>query len=221
MIITVDGPTASGKGSLARALAQHTGSHYLDTGSLYRAVGFVISLIYDKQTTRAATFWTPELVAQIVGDLSYVYTDGTPHVSYKGEDITGHLRTPLIDWYASHVSSEVLVRQGLRLFQQKMGEMHDVVVDGRDTGTVIFPHADYKFFLTASLEVRTQRALQDDARKAAHLDHDEMKRLVIARDLRDIVRPIGKLRPADDAIIIDSSAFSSEATVALVLGYLI
>ncbi len=221
MIITVDGPTASGKGSLARALAKHTNSQYLDTGSLYRAVGYVVSLSYDKATTKAASFWTSALVEQMVQDLQYSYENGTPHVAYKDSDITPHLRTPLIDWYASHVSSEPLVRNGLRSFQQKMGQDHDVVVDGRDTGTVIFPRADHKFFLTASLEVRTQRALNDEARKAAHFDHDEMKRLVIARDLRDIVRPIGQLRPADDAVIIDSTDLSSEATVALVLGYLI
>lgn len=216
MIITVDGPTASGKGSLARALAAQFDSYYLDTGSLYRAVGYAVSQKYDRAAVKAGTFWTPKLVAQYAAQLTYAYRDGKPVVMLDGKNISPYLRTPNIDWFASHVSREPLVRAGLRQLQRDLGAKHDIVIDGRDCGTVIFPEADHKFFLTAALEVRVQRALGDAVRKAHDVSYDEMKSQIMGRDLRDLTRPISKLEPAVDAIIIDSTTLNSEQVFAVV-----
>lgn len=210
MIITVDGPTASGKGSLARGLAQSFNAYYLDTGSLYRAIGYAVSQIYDRAAVKAGSFWTPELVAQYAAQLAYAYRDGKPLVMLDGKDISPYLRTPEIDWFASHVSREPLVRAGLRQLQRDLGAQHDIVIDGRDCGTVIFPEADHKFFLTAALEVRVQRALGDAARKAHDVSYGEMRSQIMGRDLRDLTRPMSKLEPAADAVIIDSTYLSSQ-----------
>ena len=158
MIITVDGPTASGKGSLARAIAAEKGFYYVDTGSLYRAIGYVVSKQYDKQSVQQGSFWTSDLVAQYADAITYSYRDGGAVVHFGQEDVTAYLRTPVIDWYASHVSREPLVRQGLKQMQRDLGAHHDIVIDGRDCGTVIFPEAHHKFYLTASLEVRVSCA---------------------------------------------------------------
>lgn len=216
MIITVDGPTASGKGSLARAIAAQRDYYYVDTGSLYRAIGYVVSQIHDKPTVKASAFWTEELVAEYAAAVVYSYVDGRAVVHFDGKDITDHLRTPIIDWYASHVSREPLVRAGLRQMQRDLGAHHNIVIDGRDCGTVIFPEAEFKFYLTASLVVRVQRALSDASRKAHEVSFSDLQDQIMGRDLRDLTRPISPLHPAPDAHIIDSTHMTAAETLAVV-----
>jgi cytidylate kinase len=220
MIITIDGPTASGKGSIAKALAAHKGYFYLDTGLLYRGLGYMTRESYNQYETAAAGFWSPELVAEYGARLSYSYSQGAAHVAVDGVDVTAELRTPSIDWYASHVSSVPVVRAGLRALQQELGRRHDIVIDGRDCGTVIFPHASHKFFITAALEVRVQRAHADKVRHAQAMPLHEIARAVMMRDLLDLSRPVSPLRPAHDAIILDTTLLGLEASIALVLGYI-
>jgi cytidylate kinase len=221
MIITVDGPTASGKGSLARALAEERGYYYVDTGSLYRAIGYAVSKHYSKDQVRDGAFWSAEMVTELAGHIRYAYEDGAAVVYFDGEDVTSHLRTPEIDWYASHVSREPLVRDGLKQMQRDLGGTHNIVIDGRDCGTVIFPGADHKFYLTAALDVRVNRSYNDACRKAHTVSKQEMRSAVLGRDLRDLTRTLSPLRPADDAVIIDSTHLNFEQTCELVRSYLV
>ncbi|MDQ5890421.1 MAG: CMP/dCMP kinase [Candidatus Dependentiae bacterium] len=221
MIITIDGPTASGKGSIAKAIAAHTGYFYVDTGLLYRAMGYMAAQEYSRDEVDRAMFWAPELVETYKARLAYSYADGAAVVTVDGSDVTAQLRTPEIDWYASHVSSVPMVRIGLRAWQRELGSKYDVVIDGRDCGTVLFPHAPHKFYLTASFEVRVKRAQADKIRQAQGMTPEAIAAAVIMRDLRDLSRPISPLKPADDAIILDTSGLGLEASVALVLSYLL
>jgi cytidylate kinase len=220
MIITIDGPTASGKGSLAKAIASCKGYFYLDTGLLYRGVGYIVRESYNQYETAVGAFWTPELVASYSNRLTYRYEQGFAQVCIDGVEVTGDLRTPSIDWYASHVSSIPVVRAGLRELQQELGRRHDIVIDGRDCGTVIFPHASHKFFITASLEVRVLRAHADKVRHAQAMPLHEIAHAVMMRDLLDLSRPVSPLRPAHDALILDTTQLGLEASIALVLSYL-
>jgi cytidylate kinase len=220
MIITIDGPTASGKGSIAKAIAAHAGYFYLDTGLLYRGIGYITRQSYNQYETAVGAFWAPELVAEYGARLSYSYEQGTAHVAVDGIDVTAELRTPSIDWYASHVSSVPMVRAGLRALQQELGRRHDIVIDGRDCGTVIFPHASHKFFITAALETRVQRAHADKVRHAHAMPLNEISHAVLMRDLLDLSRPISPLRPAHDAIILDTTMLDLEASIVVVLSYL-
>jgi len=218
--ITIDGPTASGKGSIARAIATHGGFFYLDTGLLYRAMGYIASQDYSREAIDAATFWTEQLVAQYRERLRYAYHGDRACIMVDGIDVTALLRTPDMDWFASHVSSVPLVRHGLRELQRTLAHEHDIVIDGRDCGTVLFPHAPHKFFITASLEVRVARAAADSARRARGMSLAAIQEAVCMRDVRDLIRPISPLVPAADARILDTTTLSLEAAIVLVLSYL-
>jgi len=218
--ITIDGPTASGKGSIAKAIASHFGFFYLDTGLLYRGMGFLALTQHSREELDQAGFWTESLVEVYRHRLTYQYAQGAAHLLVDGVDVTGKLRLPDIDWAASHVSSVPVVRAGMREMQKEIGSRQSVVIDGRDCGTVLFPLAAHKFFLTASFEVRVQRALADRNRRAGSMMPDEVRQAVIMRDLRDLSRPLSPLRPAPDAIILDTTGLGLEASTALVLSYI-
>lgn len=219
--ITIDGPTASGKGSIARAVANHFQYFYLDTGLLYRAIGYLTAQEFSSAEIEQALFWDESRVAHYKERIAYQYGEGRARIFVDGVEITAQLRMPAIDWAASHVSSVPLVRLGLRQLQRELGGRHNIVVDGRDCGTVLFPDASYKFFLTASVAVRVQRALADKARHAEAMTAEQVRQAVLMRDLRDLSRPISPLRPASDALILDTSALGLEAATALVLSYII
>ena len=220
MIITIDGPTASGKGSIAKALASQYAFFYLDTGLLYRSIGYLAHKEFTQEQVVKGDLWTDAVIAAYTEKIQYVYQDGQACIVIEGVDCTAQLRTPLIDWYASHVSSVPVVRHGLRALQRSLAQKHDIVIDGRDCGTVLFPHADYKFFITASLPVRVARAHADTARRAAGMSLADCEQAVLLRDMRDILRPISPLLPAPDAIILDTSSLGLEACVALVSFYI-
>lgn len=220
MIITVDGPTASGKGSVARALADMLGMYYLDTGLLYRAIGYVVSLSYTPETVRNISCLNADIIAAIVQDLSYLYENGSAHVLHKGHDVTSLLRTPEIDWYASHTSQIGAVRDGVKALQRQLGSLHNLVADGRDCGTVTFAHASHKFFLTASLHQRACRVGGDAKRKNDGVSLAVLKREIMARDMRDITRAMSPLTPAPDAIILDNSHLTKEETLTLIRSYI-
>lgn len=236
MIITVDGPSASGKGSLARGLAIELGCYYLDTGSLYRAIGVIAAHQFSRKQVNHGRGLDETVVAGWVDDLRYSYDERGAVLHYKDQDITSQLRTPQTDWFASQVSKLLAVRDGICEMQRAVAREHDVVADGRDCGTYIFPVADHKFFLTASLAVRAQRAAGDEARKnyspkggvIPNTKNDVIpdvdpgsiiRRDIMLRDLRDMTRPLRPLRPADDAIILDATGLSKEEVRALALSY--
>ncbi len=220
-VITIDGPTASGKGSIAKAIASHMGYFYLDTGLLYRAMGYLTSQDYSREEIDQAVFWTPELVERYKARLTYSYGDGRATILVDGVDVTMQLRTPEVDWSSSHVSSVPLVRMGLRALQRELGSRHNIVIDGRDCGTVLFPQAKHKFFITADFNVRVRRAQADTVRQAQGMSQEEIAAAVLMRDMRDLTRPISPLRPAEDAVILDTTGLGLEACVTLVLSYLL
>lgn len=220
MIITVDGPSASGKGSLARGLAQHLNFYYLDTGSLYRSIGVVAGRQFSHVQIDDGKALTADIVAGWVKDLRYSYDDSGAVLHYKDENITPLLRIKETDWCASHVSKLLAVRDGICEMQRAIAQTHDLIADGRDCGTYIFPDADHKFFLTASLEVRAQRAAGDECRKNDDNPLAQAKQDLLLRDLRDMTRPLRPLRPAEDAIILDVTYLDKQQTLALALSYI-
>ncbi|MGD1997564.1 MAG: (d)CMP kinase [Candidatus Dependentiae bacterium] len=236
MIIAVDGPSASGKGSLARGLAQELNCYYLDTGSLYRAIGVIASRQFSREQVDDGRGLNAAVVASWVRDLRYSYDERGAVLHHKDENITELLRTPQTDWFASQVSKLLAVRDGICEMQRAVAREHGVVADGRDCGTHIFPNADCKIFLTASLAVRAQRAAGDEARKGESPqgavfpdkkmsvipDEDpgsSIRRDIMLRDLRDMTRPLRPLQPANDAIILDVTKLSKEQVRALALSY--
>lgn len=214
-IITVDGPAVSGKGSLARALAQAYGYYYIETGLLYRAVGYCARRAAGSDRSKLAALLTPENTAAWVAACTYRYTGGESSVSVDGVDITAELRTPDIDWYASQGSALPTVRQALMNLQRELGAAHGAVIDGRDCGTVIFPHAAHKFFLIAPLEVRVNRLFADPRRHAAGYTREQIRSEIFLRDIRDVSRAHSPLIPAADAHIIDNGALTPAETVAV------
>ncbi len=219
MIITIDGPSVSGKGSAAKALAKKLNIFYLDTGSLYRAVAYVASLEYSREQCTAKSL-TPVIIAHYLSGISYSYSDGRARLSYNGRDITSYLRTKEIDDYSSTVSALPSVRNALRGLQRKLGNKHSLVIDGRDCGTVIFPQADYKIFLTARLDVRVARLLSDITRGNIEYARDEARADIIKRDVRDISRKLSPLQAASDARIMDNSCLTLDETVDFLCSYI-
>ena len=203
MIITIDGPTASGKSTIAQLLAEQLSALYINSGLLFRAVAYILqSRGYD-----VTYFNSHESIAALINDESvrYEYTPGTGvRISFEEKDITPFLKTPDIDRAASLIATQPSVRQALLNYQRKLADDFDAVADGRDCGTVVFPEADYKFYITADLRARAMRW------QRTHNDHknlslEEIEKIIAQRDKRDSSREIAPLKPAHDALIIDTS----------------
>ncbi len=197
MIITIDGPAASGKSSVAKMLSCKLNYYYLNSGHLYRAVAYVL-------------LNNPELSYQdILDNLSYKYScDLSARVYYKSEDITQHLRGAEVTSKASVISADPELRHALLEFQRQMARDNNIVADGRDMGTVVFPDAEYKFFITASPEVRAARWRADQIKLGNNMSEAQALDWVNERDSRDINRPISPLVPAADAVVVDTSNLS-------------
>ncbi|MBI3995596.1 MAG: (d)CMP kinase [Nitrospirae bacterium] len=212
IIIAIDGPAGSGKSSAARLLAQKLGCLYLDTGALYRAVGW--KAMQDGMDLQdAAALKT--LCAGL--DLS-VRPDGNGmKVFVDGRDVSGEIRTPEVSRAAAAVAAVPVVRQRLLRIQREVGEkaggQGGVVVEGRDIGTVVFPDAPVKFFLEASPEVRVERRHAELRQQGLAADLSATRREIDTRDLKDANREIAPLKPAGDAIRIDSTALTLDGVV--------
>ena len=195
MIIAIDGPSASGKGTIAKALAKHFGYDYLDTGALYRMVGLSVM-------RRALDPRDEEACAAIAASL-----DPTHFVDSE-------LRGELVGGYASKVAILPKVRAALLAFQRSFAQRQPgAVLDGRDIGTIICPNADYKFFITASSEARAQRRF----RETPGSDLAALRADIEARDLRDSSRSLAPLMSAADAVIVDTTNFNADEALAKVL----
>jgi cytidylate kinase len=198
LIIAVDGPAAAGKGTLARRLAGQLGLPYLDTGLLYRATGRrVLDAGGDPADARDATRAAEALVP---ADLD-----------------RGDLRGPLADDAASKVAAIPAVRAALLEFQRRFGQAHGAVLDGRDIGTVVFPNAPVKLFITASAEERARRRHAEMLARGAAPPLAQVAAEMAARDARDSARDVAPLRPAADAVTLDTSALDAEAAFAAAL----
>ncbi len=211
MIITIDGPAASGKSTIAKLVAKRLTIYYLQTGLLYRAIAYLLMTTFNRKPEHFDNLEPKDL--GFIRDLFYDYAEGSGHVSYKGDNITAHLFDVSVDQPASLVSANPHVREALLGFQRHIAIKHDLVAEGRDCGSVVFPLANYKFFLTASLEVRARRVIADTKRGDVTLTLEEAKAEIAARDKRDTTRKVAPLTMPEDGIRIDNSNLSIEATV--------
>jgi CMP/dCMP kinase len=212
LVIAVDGPVGAGKSTAARRLAEALGSVYIDSGAMYRAMGWKAIQAGVDLRDRAG-------LAQLAGhtDIRVVAGASTPRVLVDGADVTAALRTPRIDDAASLVSTCKEVRERLVALQRAMGREGGVVMDGRDIGTVVFPDADLKFYLDADLSVRASRRQGDLKQAGSQADLPAVQAEIERRDERDRGREISPLRVAPDAVRIDSSNLDADAVLRLML----
>jgi cytidylate kinase len=197
-IIAIDGPAAAGKGTLARRLASHFNLPYLDTGLLYRAVGRRVLVMGEQPSDPAAA----ELAARLLRPADLERSD---------------LRDPEADAAAAAVASVAGVRDALLHFQREFGAANGAVLDGRDIGTVVFPNATLKLFVTASPEARARRRWLELRDRGVAADIADVERDIRARDARDAARTIAPLRPARDAVVIDTTSLDREEAFAAAL----
>ena len=206
--IAIDGPAGAGKSSVAKAVAAKLGFIYVDTGALYRSIG--VNALRNGLNTEDAAAVTALLPATKV-ELKFV--DGTQKVFLNGEDVSEAIRMPEASMAASNVSAIPAVRTFLLDLQRDMAKNNNVIMDGRDIGTVILPDAQYKFFLTASAEVRADRRFKELAEKGINVDYKALLEEIIQRDYNDSHRETAPLKQADDAILIDSSDMNIDEVI--------
>jgi cytidylate kinase len=210
--IAIDGPAASGKGSVARGVAQALGFQYVDTGAMYRAVALLAE--------RSGVSWDDESALEaLLSRLSFkfVWDHGVLNMCVNGEDVSSAIRTGEIGAGASLVSRFACVRGALLRRQQLLAEGGGVVMDGRDIGTTVLPRANLKVFLEAALAIRASRRHEELAKIGEMASLASVREDLALRDEQDIRRPLSPLRMADDAVLIDSSNLSIEAVVAQVV----
>jgi cytidylate kinase len=208
VVVTIDGPAGAGKSSVAKLLARRLGYRLLDTGAIYRAVALTASTQGIAWSDAAAT-------AQLARDLDirFDFVGDKNHVYLGGTDVTQAIRAPEISQGASQVSAHPAVRAALLELQRRLGAGGGVVVEGRDTGTVVFPAADAKFFLTASAQERARRRVAELAATGTVVDPEVTLREMTERDRRDASRDTAPMIPAPDAVLVDSSAQTLEEVV--------
>lgn len=216
MIITIDGPAASGKSSVARALAQRLKIFYLYTGLLYRAVAYLLAEKYSDHVSQGSCSGPFKIDASdlsLIQKITYIYEQGQPQLFFEGKNITHFLNTPEIDQLSSLVGACKSVRDALLPVQHVIAQKYEIIADGRDCGSVVFTRADYKFYLTASLSVRAQRRFLDLKRRGEVADLEKVKIDLEERDHRDMNREIAPLKIPENGLVIDNSTMSFEETV--------
>ena len=211
-MVTVDGPAGSGKSTVSRLLARRLSYMYLDTGALYRALALKVSvagLAADRVGIAALCSAT---------DIALVECEGATRILLDGRDVTELIRTPEISMLASTVSALPEVRQRLLAVQREAARSGGIVAEGRDMGTVVFPGADVKFFLTAGPEERSRRRWLELRERGHEVSLDEVLRDVVRRDRQDSERAIAPLRPSEDGVLVDSTGKTIDEVVQEMLG---
>ena len=210
IIVAIDGYSSCGKSTIAKALAKHAGYTYVDTGAMYRAIGLY--------TLRHHLTETADIVASLPNiHVGFVLVDGAQHVTLNGEDVESQIRTLEAGNCASRISAIKEVRAYLVAQQQRMGDDKGIVMDGRDIGTVVFPNAELKLFLTASPEVRAQRRYDELVSKGEQPNYDEVLADVNDRDYRDTHRAESPLRQAEDAVVVDNSHMTPDGQMRVII----
>ncbi|MBR5872712.1 MAG: (d)CMP kinase [Oscillospiraceae bacterium] len=208
MKIAIDGPAGAGKSATAKALAKELGFIYVDTGALYRGIGlFAIRNGKDPASIEEVV----PLLAQIKIEMRHI--DGEQHIFLNGEDVSDKIRTESVSAASSKVSAIPAVRDFLFDMQREIAETNDVVMDGRDIGTVVLPDAELKIFLTAKPEIRAERRVNQLREKGIIVDFEEVLEEVIERDNNDFNRDFRPLKLAEDGILFDNSEITFDETV--------
>ena len=210
--VAIDGPAGAGKSTIAKAVAAKKGYVYVDTGAMYRAMALYFlrsNISKDDEAKISAS------VDEI--KVSIKYEDGAQHVILNDEDVTGLIRTEEVGNMASATSVYSAVRTKLVALQQELAKTTDVIMDGRDIGTVVLPNADVKVFLTASVECRAKRRFDELKAKGENPDFDQIAKDIEERDYRDSHREISPLKQAEDATLVDSSDMTIDEVVTTII----
>jgi len=206
--IAIDGPAGAGKSTIAKQLAKELGFIYVDTGAMYRAFGYYFltnGITADNEA--AITAACPKV------DISITYEDGVQNVWLNGENVSGVIRNEEVGNMASATSVYPVVRTKLVQLQQELAKRADVIMDGRDIGTVVLPNADVKIYMTASSRIRAKRRFDELTAKGIECDLDEIEQDIIERDYRDMNRETSPLKKADDAVELDTSELDINGVV--------
>ena len=199
--VAIDGPAGAGKSTIAKALAKELGFHYVDTGAIYRTLGYFFDLIgIGPKDIDGITKYIDECVIEIEWD-----EDGSQHMFLNEIDVSEDIRTPEISKLASTVSAHKLVRDTLLDMQRDVAKKHNVIMDGRDIGSVVLPKADVKFYLTASPEVRAKRRFDELAAKGSKDSFSKVLKDVNDRDYADMNREVAPLKQTRSHILVDTS----------------
>lgn len=211
--IAIDGPAGAGKSTIARRIARELSFIYVDTGAMYRAMGLYMfrNGIAGNETEKI------EKECENV-DITISYVDGEQQVFLNGENVTTLLREEQVGNMASSVGTIAKVRRKLVSLQQKLAETQNVIMDGRDIGTVVLPNADAKIYLTASSRERARRRFEELKAKGVPCDMDEIEKDIIARDEQDMNREASPLKKAEDAVLVDCSDMGIEEVVETIIG---
>lgn len=211
--VAIDGPAGAGKSTISRAAANVLGFIYIDTGALYRTVGL-------NALRKNVDLENPESIASTLTDELSVelrFVDGEQRMFLNGEDVSKEIRTPEASMAASKVSAVPAVREYLFDLQKKLAAENNCIMDGRDIGTVVLPDAKVKIFLTASPESRAKRRFDELVEKGADVKYEDVLEDMKKRDYNDSHREIAPLKPARDAVLLDTSGFELERSVALII----
>ncbi|QEG42342.1 (d)CMP kinase [Roseimaritima ulvae] len=214
MIVTIDGPAGAGKSSIARLAATRLGFAFLDTGAMYRCVTH--AALQQTRSQDAADPWSdPERLLQIAEGCQIDFDDG--RVLLNGEDVSDAIRTPEVTRHIRFAADHPQVRTRLNVQQRRIAAGQDIVTEGRDQGTEVFPDAECKIFLTASPEVRAQRRQQQLAASGKQVQLEEVLADQNRRDLEDRLREVGRLRPAEDAVVVNTDGLQPDEVLEKVL----
>ena len=210
--IAIDGPAGAGKSTIAKALAKELGYHYVDTGAIYRTVAYFLDLLgVSPKDVDGVERYIDELTIEITYD-----EEGKQHMLMNGLDVSDEIRTQDISQKASLVSAHAVVREVLLDMQRDVARKHNVIMDGRDIGTVVLPKADVKIFLTATPEVRAQRRCDELNAKGQKANFAQTLKDIQQRDYQDTHRPIAPLKMARDSIKVDTSDLDIEGVLAAI-----
>lgn len=215
--IVFDGPAGVGKSTIAKAIARKLGFAYIDTGAMYRSV----TLLALEQSIPILAEHQDAMLELVRGDeFKFIFEGEHLHIYLGQRDITAAVRSKEVTQYVSQVAAFPAIREGLRVIQRLMAASIDVVMEGRDIGTVVLPDATYKFFLTAGVDVRAQRRFMELSAQGIPADFKEIRRSIQDRDCLDSSRTYAPLRKATDAIEIDTSFLSIQEVIETILTYI-
>lgn len=212
-VVAIDGPSGGGKSTVSRGIASKLSFTYLDTGAMYRAVAYACR---DQQIDPSDERKLKQLLQELVIELLPAASGtGDVQVLVNGQEVGRHLRTPEMGMLASQISAIPAVRTHLTQLQQEMGKAGKIVAEGRDTGTVVYPRAAWKFFLDAKPEIRMRRRADQLRSQGVDVDEQELLAQIVQRDKDDSERAVAPLKQAADAVYIDSSDKSAEEVISL------